>query len=913
MSESSALICSVHGMGNSQTRKSPFGRWAAQLAGITLSLLWVMAALSPSGRADARALRPSDSRYSMVPSLSKTSDASPVYTTRLHYAGQVWAAVTNWGMLGVEWSNRVSFKDRDALQIDYSPSFEFPGGSRNDYIYAGGLWIGGIIGTDTLVSLSVDEVSRSAANEFTSFDTIMESSTLRASPYHDPYAYAEQQYYARYADTVIVGLSDDLDGRRHRPLNVEVSQTSYAWSDDYSSQFIIVENWIRNIGQSPIDKMVFGVFIDADVYNKNRGSIGNGWQDDVSGFLTTAPNLVASEFRDELNVAWVADNDGDPLAGIFPSTSARGMVGIRILHAPPVEQLSFNWWLTGGSTAQNWGPVKAGARTPATTGGLGAPEGDRNRYYVMGNGEIDYGQLYAMLDFTNQGWRPPPRSGGCDIANGLDTRQVISVGPMCLPLQPQDSVPFVYALCAGDYAHTDPDREFECLAPQDFVAGMNSSDLAYAASWASWIYDTPGLDSDGDGYRGEYHLANCDSFNFFGIGFGCDTVYYTGDLGPPPGPDDDCIDYGGAADRAGPAAPPCPVAGQDMTIETQPEVIIVRWSGRNTETMRDPLSKRLDFEGYRLYLARTNRADRYSIIASWDIEDYNRFVYNRRPPGQWERVGDPLKIEELRELYGDDFDPALYDKPSLETCLRDTVPDNRGYPRERCSYFVPQESNRGNQYEENERIVANIIQRVGDSVYYGRLDTIPYGIYEARITHLNPSTSVYVSVTAFDRGDISLGVSPLESPPGSCNEFAIPISSADVVERQGLRVGVFPNPYKARFEGYDGRMTSYYQQGFEAPQKDPSVDEFEEQDRRIWFINLPSEATIRIYTLDGDLVRTIEHKWPRPEGSAFLSDYSSRVGWDLISRNTQAVTSGIYLYRVDSPVGSQVGKIVIIK
>jgi len=79
-------------------------------------------------------------------------------------------------------------------------------------------------------------------------------------------------------------------------------------------------------------------------------------------------------------------------------------------------------------------------------------------------------------------------------------------------------------------------------------------------------------------------------------------------------------------------------------------------------------------------------------------------------------------------------------------------------------------------------------------------------------------------------------------------------------------------------------------------------------------VNLPSEATIRIYTLDGDLIRTIEHRWPRPSGSeTYLSDYSSRAAWDLITRNTQAVTSGIYIYHIDSPFGSQAGKIVIVK
>jgi hypothetical protein len=874
---------------------------------LVLMVIAAVVLLSP-GSSSSRALYEKDADYPRT--TAQTATAFPIYETRIHYVGQVWASLSNWGMIGVQWSNRASYKDREALQIDYSPSFEFPGGSRNDYIWAGGLWIGGIIGTDTLVSLPIDGVSRSAAGEFASYDTVRESSNLLGSPHYDPDARAEQQYYARYSDTLIIGLTDELDGRLHRPLNIEVSQTSYAWSDSYSKQFIIIENWIRNIGTRPIDKMVFGIFVDADVLSKVRSGITSGWQDDVSGFISTAPNLVAPDFEDELNVAWVADNNGDPFGGTYPATSPRGMVGLRILHAPPVRHLSFNWWLTGGTSAQNWGPVRAGARAPAVGGGLGAPEGDRNRYYLMGNGEVDYGQLFAALDFTAAGWRPPLRAGGCDVADGLDTRQVLSVGPACDPLFPGDSVPFVYAVCAGDFAHTDPGRSFDCRDPYNFIAGMSSDDLAFTANWAGWIYDSPGVDTDGDGYRGEYHLTNCDAPG----NRRCDTVYYTGDLGPFPAPGEDCVEYTGAPDFAGPASPPCPAAGQDMTIETHPGEVIVRWTGRNTETVRDPLSKLHDFEGYRLYIARVNSADRYSIIASWDLVDFQRYVYDHRRGGSWNALGTPETIDELQAQYGDDFDPTLYNTPSLETCFRDSIIDYRGYPAERYSYFIPQDYNRGNSYEEDGYTLENIIQRVGDSVYIGRYDTISYGIYEAHLTDFNPSKSMYISVTAFDHGNIGLGLAPMESPPGSCTEYAIPINSADVVEEQGLNVRVYPNPYKARYEGYDGRMTSYYLQGFEAPQKDPRIDKFEEQDRRIWFINLPHEATIRIYTLDGDLVRTIHHRWPRPAGNdAFLSDYSSRVGWDLITRNTQAVTAGIYIYRVDSPVGSQTGKIVIIK
>jgi len=37
------------------------------------------------------------------------------------------------------------------------------------------------------------------------------------------------------------------------------------------------------------------------------------------------------------------------------------------------------------------------------------------------------------------------------------------------------------------------------------------------------------------------------------------------------------------------------------------------------------------------------------------------------------------------------------------------------------------------------------------------------------------------------------------------------------------------------------------------------------------------------------------------------------VVWDLITRNTQAVKTGIYIYTVESEFGTDVGKLVIVK
>jgi hypothetical protein len=469
-------------------------------------------------------------------------------------------------------------------------------------------------------------------------------------------------------------------------------------------------------------------------------------------------------------------------------------------------------------------------------------------------------------------------------------------------------------MLGGDALHTDPTVTFDCNDPYGYVRSLDFSSLAFAATWASWVYDNPGVDSDGDGYRGEFHVANCDSFNFFGVGFGCDTFFYTGDLGPPPGPESvDCLNigYGGAPDFGKPDAPACP----ELEIETRPETLIVRWDGQFTETIQDRGSNKIDFEGYRLYLSRIDAEELYAIIAQWDIEDYFLMVYDPSI-AEWIQMGDPFTVAQLRDtsMFGPDLDPSLYTRPRLDDqCLTYPVINPRtGRPVDRCAYLQPAFGNRGSVYEVEDGIIErNIIQRVATDTLIDELgDTLAYGVYEAILTKMNPSVGQYVSVSAFDFGSAQLNIQSLETRKGApeCTELAIPVYSAEVVEADSLRVSVFPNPYKIAFEGSDGKRTTYYDLGLEAPEKRVAGRNLDEQDRRIWFINLPREATISIYTLDGDLVRTIDHN-----DEAFTSDYSSRAYWDLISRNTQAVVSGVYIYRVDSDLGSQVGKIVLIK
>ena len=75
--------------------------------------------------------------------------------------------------------------------------------------------------------------------------------------------------------------------------------------------------------------------------------------------------------------------------------------------------------------------------------------------------------------------------------------------------------------------------------------------------------------------------------------------------------------------------------------------------------------------------------------------------------------------------------------------------------------------------------------------------------------------------------------------------------------------------------------------------------------RRIYFDNLPNECTIRIYTITGELVKTIYHNTTFDNGQEF---------WDLTTKDNFPIAFGIYIYHIDAgKMGEKIGRLAIIK
>lgn len=148
---------------------------------------------------------------------------------------------------------------------------------------------------------------------------------------------------------------------------------------------------------------------------------------------------------------------------------------------------------------------------------------------------------------------------------------------------------------------------------------------------------------------------------------------------------------------------------------------------------------------------------------------------------------------------------------------------------------------------------------------------------------------LYYAVTAFDSGYGPTGLESLESSPVINLKKVAPSAGPDGTQAIS-EVLVVPNPYRL--------SEKYSAIGWERGTADT--------DRRIDFINLPPQCTIRIYSLAGDLLATLEHDYP---GRSAIKHSES---WNMVTRNIQAIASGVYLFSVTSAQGTYVGKFAVI-
>lgn len=817
---------------------------------------------------------------------------APAHCIATHRVGALELSVSNNGTLGEGFRSAPAL---DCFTGEGTVSCAYPIYSGSTYLFAAAFWIGAIVGRDTLVSVGADGWSpaRELFPDPEPFGLMQKRSLIDPnSPMYDG-AVSEEDFLAVYTDTMTEGVEADFFGRPHTPLNIEVSQNSYAWSYSYAEDFILFDYRIENIGARTLEDVYMGIYVDADVYHGGGGNTGA--QDDMCGFLLSFKDSCEHcEFTDTAFAAWIADVDGDMSASAGEGQPVPHLTATRIIRTPQDSlDVSFNWWISD-SPSRDFGPRHIKGYRDFKTGGFGTPEGDANKYHVLSNGEFDYDQIFAsMMAQGDSIWIPIGRELADRVSTGEDTRYLLSFGPFAI--DPGQTLPLSFAYIAGANLHNEnfPDN-YQNLPDQPgaFYANLDFSDLAKNSKWASAVYDNPGVDTDGDGYFGEFVACPLETqvYEIDTTIDGRDTTIIVTDSTVV----ETCWVKGdNVPDFRGASAPPAP----EYWILPSTGSLTIRFNGKRSETTPDPFSRIVDFEGYRVYIARDRREASYAMVASYDRENFNKYIWDTKT-GRWDLKNVPFSRAELFALYasGGTFEPLVYTRSS--PYIHPLYPDSQ--------FYFEKEADNTSVFGVN----TPIRKRFPDQPYPSTLipeDADPseltedghfkYFEYEIVLTDLLPSVPWYISVTAFDFGSPEADLGALESSKTIQTDSSYALPAWGEVEATGTKVSVYPNPYRL-----DGR---YNRRGFEG--RNPGISRPVDRTRAIHFINLPPRCTISIFTLDGDLVRRLEHDEPVDSPNA------THETWSLISRNSQLVVSGLYYWTVETPnQETQIGKLSII-
>jgi len=154
----------------------------------------------------------------------------------------------------------------------------------------------------------------------------------------------------------------------------------------------------------------------------------------------------------------------------------------------------------------------------------------------------------------------------------------------------------------------------------------------------------------------------------------------------------------------------------------------------------------------------------------------------------------------------------------------------------------------------------------------------------------------YYLVTTFDRGynieSSTQGLQKIENclpilgEPYPCRENLVPLKINVETQNDLSKIFAVPNPYRT------GGSVFTTQNYHNFP------------DRKVRFVNVPAECTLRIYTVAGDLI------WE----DQYNNQTAGNIEWDVKNQSGEEVASGIYVYKIENPNGDHVyGRLIVIR
>ena len=491
--------------------------------------------------------------------LAPTAVAQP-FQEATHDVGNVGFTVTNAGFYG----------NPDVRNSEGAapPSFEYPLESGIEHLFEAGLWVGALR-SDGLITVRTAAVTSGGGYapgndgyEMTQASLIQQRSTLPTSPAFTPLAVSQQDFVSTFVDTatVIPGTftpTPDPAGA----LGMVVDSRSYAWSFPFTEYFVIVEHEITNVSDQPWDSVWVGM-----------------WDDLVTR-----------------NIITTNDTGGD-----FFNKGARGFLGYpeyaedgTLVDAAPDSQfVSYNWNAGGDEESLNtYGSI-------AFLGAYWDDPSDGRRFF----------HPYEQEEYRALGYPAPranPRwwkfSGASDVlgrpANDLERYQrMMAPTPLGEPL-PGDNVPLAERLATDALTSEGNWISLFSVGPFPEVApgGSITVTWAFVAALKPEAYQGLGARPI-DNEESRARLRN----NVFWAmrTYAGEDLNFNGVLDP--GED---LNGNGELDRY---LIPEPPASPALRVETESGRAILYWDATAEESV-DPITGRLDFEGYRIY--RTDPGD----------------------------------------------------------------------------------------------------------------------------------------------------------------------------------------------------------------------------------------------------------------------------------------------------------------
>ncbi|GIV60449.1 MAG: hypothetical protein KatS3mg043_1538 [Rhodothermaceae bacterium] len=466
------------------------------------------------------------------------------------------------------------------------PSMEYPLDSGVEHLFESGLWVGAVR-SDGVITVRTGAVTAAGGYrpgatgyEFAQLTPLLERSTLPTSEVFTRSAVSHQDYLAAFVDTaaVLPGTSIQMPDPRGR-LGMKVEMETFAWNFPFTEFFVIL-NWkIINISEAAWDNVYVGMYHDLVVRNVNTttesGSAffnkgGYGFIDSL--YASYAFNAGGNE--ETLNtygaIVFLGAEWPDPTAGrkrFFHPALAEAYAAEGL----PRPQVNPRWWLFSGGLDE-----------------LARPASDEERYRRMATPFPNPDAFPNPVDFeaARAAWFERLRTDGQNAAGNWIGLTPIGPFPR---VAPGDTLTVTYAVVAA----LKPEA-FQGQAGKPVDTPESRALLANNIAWARRTYAgednnlngtlDPGEDVNGNGVLDRYLI-------------------------PEP-----------------PAAPRVRVAFEndiDPATGRQKAKVVLYWD-RTAELSRDPVTGRLDFEGYRIYRSnpgddRTgNILDRATLIAQYD-------------------------------------------------------------------------------------------------------------------------------------------------------------------------------------------------------------------------------------------------------------------------------------------------------